>query len=125
MLSKRGAAADSDARTDLLRRAKRIFAEVGARALEARVDEMARPVRPAVLAEPSGRYPDRLTEREVQVLLLVSRGHTNQSIADTLVLSPKTVARHLSNIFDKIGVDNRAAATAYAFEKGLASSRTL
>ena len=50
-------------------------------------------------------------------------GPTAQQIADELVLSVKTVARHVSNIFDKIGVDNRSAATAYAFERGLTSPR--
>jgi DNA-binding NarL/FixJ family response regulator len=65
-------------------------------------------------------YPDRLSPREVEVLQLVARGRTNQHIADDLVLSAKTVARHMSNIFGKIGVENRSAATAYAFEKGLA-----
>jgi DNA-binding NarL/FixJ family response regulator len=56
------------------------------------------------------------------VLRLVARGRSNQQIADDLVLSAKTVARHMSNIFDKIRVENRSAATAYAFENGLAAS---
>jgi DNA-binding NarL/FixJ family response regulator len=66
-------------------------------------------------------FPDRLSQREVEVLRLVARGRSNQQIADELVLSSKTVARHMSNIFDKIGVENRSSATAYAFEKGLAA----
>ena len=52
---------------------------------------------------------------------MVAAGKTNQQIADELVLSIKTVARHVSNIFDKTRVDNRSAATAYAFEHGLVS----
>lgn len=44
---------------------------------------------------------------------------TNRAIADQLVLSEKTVARHLSNIFAKLGVSSRSAATAYAYEHGL------
>jgi DNA-binding NarL/FixJ family response regulator len=59
----------------------------------------------------------------VEVLQLVARGRSNQQIADELVLSAKTVARHMSNIFGKIGVENRSGATAYAFEKGLMTSQ--
>jgi DNA-binding NarL/FixJ family response regulator len=72
---------------------------------------------PVMTKSPSD--PDRLSEREVEVLRLVARGHTNQQIADELILSHKTVARHMSNVFVKIDVDNRAAATAYVFERGL------
>ena len=50
---------------------------------------------------------------------IVARGLTYQQIADELVLSTKTVARHISNIFAKTGVDNRSAATAYAFKNGI------
>jgi DNA-binding NarL/FixJ family response regulator len=48
----------------------------------------------------------------------VAQGHTNRGIATILFLSEKTVARHLSNIFTKINVNSRAAATAYAYEQG-------
>jgi DNA-binding NarL/FixJ family response regulator len=64
-------------------------------------------------------YPDGLTAREVQVLRLVASGSTNREIADELVISEKTVARHLSNIFVKVRVPSRAAATAYAYQQGL------
>jgi DNA-binding NarL/FixJ family response regulator len=64
--------------------------------------------------------PDGLTAREVEVLALVATGRSNSQIAAELVLSEKTVARHLSNIFVKIGVGSRTAAAAYAFERGLA-----
>jgi ATP/maltotriose-dependent transcriptional regulator MalT len=57
-----------------------------------------------------------LSEREVQVLRLLAAGRTNRAIADELVLSEKTVARHVSNIFNKLGLSSRAAATAYAYE---------
>lgn len=63
--------------------------------------------------------PDGLTAREVEVLQLVAAGNTNKQIAAELYVSDKTVARHLSNIFTKIDVPTRAAATAYAFERGL------
>ena len=67
--------------------------------------------------------PDRLTEREVEVLALVAAGQTNRQIAEALVISHKTVARHLSNIFVKCGLATRAAATAYAFEHDLLTRR--
>jgi predicted ATPase/DNA-binding CsgD family transcriptional regulator len=61
-----------------------------------------------------------ISERELEVLRLVAQGHTNREIAALLVISEKTVARHLTNIFAKIGVANRASATAYALTHGLA-----
>ena len=53
------------------------------------------------------------------MLRLVATGKTNRAIAKELGLSEKTVARHVSNTFAKIGVPSRAAATAYAYENGL------
>lgn len=63
---------------------------------------------------------DGLSVRELEVLRLVAQGQTNREIAQTLVLSEKTVARHLTHIFTKTGVSNRAAAAAYALRHGLA-----
>ena len=60
-----------------------------------------------------------LTERELEVLRLVAAGETNKAIAAELVLSERTVDRHVSNIFAKLGVSSRAAATAHAYEHGL------
>jgi DNA-binding NarL/FixJ family response regulator len=65
------------------------------------------------------RPPSGLTARELEVLRFVATGMTNRAIAAELFLSEKTVARHLSNIFAKLGVSSRAAATAYAYERGL------
>ena len=67
--------------------------------------------------------PAGLTEREIEVLRLVADGFTNNEIAAHLFLSPKTVSRHLSNIFAKLGVSSRAAATAFAVEHHLLSVR--
>ena len=64
--------------------------------------------------------PRGLTEREVEVLRLVAHGRSNADIAQSLVLSERTVARHLSNIFTKLGVASRTAAAAFAFEHHLA-----
>jgi DNA-binding CsgD family transcriptional regulator len=64
--------------------------------------------------------PAGLTAREAEVLRLVAAGKTNRDIAVELVISEHTVARHLQNMFAKLGVSSRAAATAFAFEHGLA-----
>ena len=64
--------------------------------------------------------PAGLTGREAEVLRLVAAGKTNRDIAVELVISEHTVARHLQNMFAKLGVSSRAAATAFAFEHGLA-----
>ena len=60
-----------------------------------------------------------LTAREIEVLGLVATGKTNRAIADELAISEKTVARHLSNIFTKLDLSSRAAATAYAYQHQL------
>ncbi|WP_448808595.1 LuxR C-terminal-related transcriptional regulator [Agromyces bauzanensis] len=74
----------------------------------------------AELADLMGDRPAGvLTARELEVLRLVSTGLTNRAIGARLSLSEKTVARHLSNIFGKLGLSTRAAATAYAYENGL------
>jgi DNA-binding NarL/FixJ family response regulator len=60
-----------------------------------------------------------LTEREIEVLKHLAAGETNKAIAAKLVLSERTVDRHVSNIFAKLGVSSRAAATAHAYEHQL------
>ena len=67
--------------------------------------------------------PAGLTVREVEVLRLIAAGMSNNEIAGQLFLSAKTVSRHLSNIFTKIGVTSRAGATAFAFEHDLVGTR--
>jgi len=78
---------------------------------------------PALADAQQGRGPAAapagLTGREVEVLRLVASGHSNAAIAAELVLSEKTVARHVSNIFTKLDVGSRTAAAAYAFEHHL------
>lgn len=65
------------------------------------------------------RLPGGLSEREAQDLRLIAAGNTNRDIAGTLFISEKTVARHVSNIFGKLGVANRSAAAAFAHRHGL------
>ena len=68
---------------------------------------------------PVPRTAAQPSERELEVLLLVAAGKTNKVIGRELFVSEKTVDRHVSNIFDKLGVPTRAAATAWAYQHGL------
>jgi DNA-binding CsgD family transcriptional regulator len=67
-------------------------------------------------------YPGNLTAREVQVLRLIGTGATNKEIAAHLVVSLATAERHIANIYNKLGVRNRAEATAFALQHGLSGS---
>ena len=92
--------------------AEGIFRSLGADADFAAVEQLRAGVREAASS-------GALTGREVDVLRWVATGVTNKMIASELVVSQKTAARHLSNIFTKIGVTSRAAATAYAYQHQL------
>jgi DNA-binding NarL/FixJ family response regulator len=94
--------------------ARRVFAQLGAVPELAWVDTL----RPSA----STAGPRGLTAREVQVLRLLAAGKTNRDIAADLVLAAKTVDRHVSNIFAKLGVSSRAAATAFAYQHQLVQS---
>ena len=59
-------------------------------------------------------FPEDLTVREVEVLRLIAAGHSNRQIAYTLFLSPRTIERHIANIYLKIDVHSKAEATEYA-----------
>ena len=102
---------DADTSELQLDAARRVFRELGALPDLARLDQLAASVR--------SRHAGGLTAREVQVLRLVAEGRTNRAIADVLGISEKTVARHMSNIFTKLDLSSRAAATAYAFQHGM------
>ena len=91
--------------------ARRAFQQLGA---EPDLARMERPSRTAASKSAGG-----LTAREVQVLRLVATGKTNRAIAAELRISEKTVARHVSNIFTKLGLSTRTAATAYAYRHNL------
>ena len=105
------AVGDEDAARAELRAALGAFERLGA------VRDMAMV---AALLEGSGGLPGGLTAREAEVLRLVAAGKSNRAIAGELVISEHTVARHLQNIFAKLDVTSRSAATAFAFEHGLA-----
>jgi HD-GYP domain-containing protein (c-di-GMP phosphodiesterase class II) len=71
-------------------------------------------------AAPSARgWPADLTDREVEVLRLLARGGSNREVAERLFISPKTVGRHVENVYAKIGVSSRAAAALFAMEHRL------
>jgi DNA-binding CsgD family transcriptional regulator len=74
---------------------------------------------PAHPKRTNGKLPGGLTDREAEILKLVSEGLTNNAIADQLVVSVHTVERHLQNAYRKIGAHNRADATAYTIRVGL------
>jgi ATP/maltotriose-dependent transcriptional regulator MalT len=113
--------------------AKAVFSELGAApalsALEQSQPEQSIPGGPAPRTVPApvaqndaGHSPDAgpLTARETEVIRLLADGLSNRDIAVELFISEKTVARHLSNIFTKLGLTSRSAATAYAYRHGLA-----
>jgi DNA-binding NarL/FixJ family response regulator len=67
--------------------------------------------------------PAGLTERELEVLLVLVRGRSNREIAENLGISAKTVGHHVQHLYEKAGVHSRAAATAWAFEHDLVRGR--
>jgi len=91
--------------------ARSVFAQLGAAPDLARLEALAR--------SEAASKAHGLTERELQVLRLLATGKTNHAIATDLVLAEKTVHRHVSNIFTKLDVSSRAAATAYAYQHRL------
>ena len=103
-------AGDEDGARLELRAAQAAFQRLGAAGDAARAAEL--------LAGRPG-LPRGLTAREADVLRLVAAGKTNRQVAAELTISEHTVARHLQNIFTKLGLSSRSAATAFAFEHGL------
>lgn len=76
-------------------------------------------VTPERAAVGGGHRRDGITPREAEVLALVAQGMRNREVAEVLVVSEKTVARHLANLYTKLGVSSRTAAAAYAHAQGL------
>ncbi|MFN8584084.1 MAG: response regulator transcription factor [Dehalococcoidia bacterium] len=100
------------------------FIELGAAGEAARARSLMAQLAGAVPPPPTGQVPSDLglTEREAEILRLIASGLSNRAIAEELVLSVRTVERHISNLYGKLGVDGRtarAAVTAHAFRLGL------
>jgi ATP/maltotriose-dependent transcriptional regulator MalT len=106
-----GALGDEDGRARELAAALAQFSALGARPDARHVETLIREGAPTDMHGLSGR--------ELEVLRLVAAGRSNREIAATLVISEHTVARHVQNIFAKLHVSSRAAATAFAFEQQL------
>lgn len=104
---------DEDTAGIELEAAARVFDRIGA------APDLERLTRASPWGSDGGDPTARLTPRELEVVRLVAAGHTNREIAEQLVISDKTVARHLHNVFTKLGLPNRSAATAYAYEHDL------
>jgi DNA-binding NarL/FixJ family response regulator len=102
---------DEDAATMELAAARLALTELGAAPALAQVDALGKPAAP--------RDAHGLTARELEVLRLIAAGRTNKAIAAELVLSERTVERHVSNIFAKLGLSSRSAATAFAYQHEL------
>jgi DNA-binding NarL/FixJ family response regulator len=102
---------DEEAAAMELEAARSVLAQLGAAPDLARLDALAH--------REAAWKVHGLTERELQVLRLVATGATNHAIAGQLFVAEKTVDRHVSNIFTKLGVSSRAAATAYAYQHRL------
>ncbi len=102
---------DSDAADLEYSAARTVFVELGAAPDVTVVDNLMRRAR--------SEWPGGLTDREAEVLRMLASGATNRSIAAGLVLSERTVDRHVSNIFTKIDVSSRSAATAWAIRNGI------
>ena len=111
-----GALGDDETARLELGLAREVFERLGAGPDVAALDASPGKAPAAAAGAPA---PAGLTARELQVLRLVATGKTNKVIAKELFLSEKTVDRHVSNIFTKIDVASRAAATAYAYEHHL------
>ena len=105
------AVGDEDAARAELTAAREVFERLGALPDLARTE--------ALLITESVAPAGGLTSREVEVLRLIARGLTNRAIAEELHISEKTVARHVSNIFLKLDLTSRSAATAYADQHNL------
>ncbi len=101
---------EEDARSEWAA-AREVLADLGADPDLQRLDRL--------IAGATDRDTHGLSARQLEVLRLVAAGRSNREVADALVISHRTVERHVSDIFTKLDVSSRAAATAYAYEHGL------
>ena len=95
--------------------ARAVFLELGVRPEVDAVDPLS--------GQGRGDTGQPLTPRELEVLRLIAAGKSNRAIAADLVISEHTVARHVQNIFAKLGLRSRTAAAAFAFEQDVAAGQ--
>jgi DNA-binding CsgD family transcriptional regulator len=105
---------DRSAAREHIRTALGIARDAGMRSLQVKIERVLRSHRRLTSDQPDG-----LTRREQEVLRLVAQGKSTRDISQELVLSGRTTARHITNIYAKIGARNRVEATAYALKRGL------
>jgi DNA-binding NarL/FixJ family response regulator len=120
MLLRRNKADDARAAREHLGKAAAAYRQFGAEYHAERAEALAlesKPGRTAV-ARPAG-----LTEREIEILQLIADGRTNAEIAEALVLSVRTVERHITNAYAKIDARGKADATAFVLKHGIGTSR--
>jgi class 3 adenylate cyclase/DNA-binding NarL/FixJ family response regulator len=123
MLVARGQRGDRDRAVELVQQASSMFHALGMAPFTRQAEQLA-----AVLqthlplpSRPHAASLDGLSERDVEILLQMAQGSTDQEIARALTLAPQTVTRHVHSLLAKLGVNSRAAAVAYASERGFAS----
>jgi DNA-binding CsgD family transcriptional regulator len=110
---------DRDGTQATLAEAHTILEPLGAKPALARAAALAERLASRAPASAAAVAPFGLTAREAEVLRLLAQGLPNAAIADQLSLSRRTIEQHLRSVYDKLGVDNRAAATRVAIERGL------
>jgi DNA-binding NarL/FixJ family response regulator len=123
LLLARGRRSDVPRARQLLESARAIYEALGTHHHAERVRTLLSQPRLAAVLPRAPAYPDGLTEREVEVLRLIAAGRSNREIAAELVVSVRTVERHITNLYGKIDARGKADATAYALRHGLGKPR--
>ncbi len=113
LLRKRGLQAEAEIAAEEVRRGAE---RLGTRPLLARLDQAEAE---NAIATATGKVPGGLSPRELEVLQLVAQGMTDAEVGEQLFISPRTVGRHLRSVYNKLGVNSRTAASAFAFQHGL------
>lgn len=119
VLAQRASSGDWSKAASLLEESLGVAQNLGMRPLMQRIEDCRD--RLETQSGETSAYPDGLTQREVEVLCLLTQGKSNNQISEDLVVAEGTTRRHVANIYEKIGVTNRAEATRYALREGLLS----
>jgi class 3 adenylate cyclase/tetratricopeptide (TPR) repeat protein len=123
MLVVRGRRGERPQAIDLVRQAIAIFDKLHMEPFARRAAQLVERLQTRIPSQlrPGAAEAAQLSEQEMAILAQIGQGRTNQEIAESLILSVRTVARHVRGVFNKIGVKSRKAAAAYALEKRLAA----